>query len=87
MRTHLRTSLVIAVIGLVTLVTGALAAGAPQDAVSVVRQATAQFHDVEAAKAAGYELGYVNGPAPGSSPAASRTRPRASWAITTSTRG
>ena len=61
MRTHLRTSLVIAVIGLVVLVSGVLAAGAPQDAVSVVRQATAQFHDVEAAKAAGYELGYVNG--------------------------
>jgi hypothetical protein len=61
MRTHLRTSLVIAVIGLVTLVTGVLATSAPRDAVSVVRQATAQFHDVEAAKAAGYELGYVNG--------------------------
>ena len=61
MRTHLRAALVIAVIGLVTLVTGVLAASAPQDAISVVRQATARFHDVEAAKAAGYELGYVNG--------------------------
>ena len=28
---------------------------------AIVRQATAQFHSVEAAEAAGYELGYVNG--------------------------
>jgi hypothetical protein len=61
MRTRIRSAAIIAVIGLVTLVTGVLAARAPQDAVLVVRQATARFHDVEAAKAAGYELGYVNG--------------------------
>jgi hypothetical protein len=61
MRRRIRSAVVIAVIGLVTLVTSVLAASAPQDAVSVVRQATAKFHDVDAAKAAGYELGYVNG--------------------------
>ena len=61
MRTHLRAALMIAVIGLVTLVTSVLAASAPEDAVSVVRQVTAKYHDIEVAKADGYELGYVNG--------------------------
>jgi hypothetical protein len=36
-------------------------AAAGQDELAVVRQVTAKFHSVEAAKAAGYELGYVNG--------------------------
>ena len=34
---------------------------ARQDELAEVRRATAQFHSVEAATAAGYELGYVNG--------------------------
>src|SRR5256885_831085 len=34
---------------------------AGEDQLAVVRQVTAQFHNVEAAKAAGYELGYLNG--------------------------
>ena len=34
---------------------------ARQDELAGVRQVTAQFHRVEAAKEAGYELGYVNG--------------------------
>jgi hypothetical protein len=36
-------------------------AGAGQDDLAEVRQVTARFHSVEAAKDAGYELGYVNG--------------------------
>lgn len=36
-------------------------ASAGQDDLAVVRQVTAQFHDIDAATAAGYELGYVNG--------------------------
>ena len=32
-----------------------------QDDLAVVRQVTAKFHDVGTARAAGYELGYVNG--------------------------
>jgi hypothetical protein len=36
-------------------------AGAGQDELAAVRQVTAQFHRVEAAIDAGYELGYVNG--------------------------
>ena len=32
-----------------------------QSELAEVRRVTAQFHNVEAAKAAGYELGYVNG--------------------------
>jgi hypothetical protein len=51
----------LAVLGAIIVVTTVAATNAPQDTVSVVRQATAQFHDIEAAKAAGYELGYVNG--------------------------
>ena len=36
-------------------------ASARQDELAPVRRVTAQFHSVEAALAAGYELGYVNG--------------------------
>ena len=61
MRPRLRSSLVLAVLGAIIVVTTVAATNSPQDSVSVVRQATAQFHDIEAAKAAGYELGYVNG--------------------------
>src|SRR5688500_2656897 len=39
----------------------ALVAAAGQAELSEVRAATARFHDVDAAIAAGYELGYVNG--------------------------
>jgi hypothetical protein len=49
-----------AVVGLVTL-TGTALAAPSQDELSVVRQATAQFHDVDVARRAGYQLGYVNG--------------------------
>jgi hypothetical protein len=38
-----------------------MGAAAGQDELSEVRQATARFHDVDAAIAVGYELGYVNG--------------------------
>ena len=38
-----------------------MGAAARQDDLAAVRQATARFHDVDAALAAGYELGYVNG--------------------------
>lgn len=34
---------------------------AAQDELAPIRQATARFHSVEAAEAAGYELGYING--------------------------
>jgi hypothetical protein len=34
---------------------------AAQDELAPIRQATARFHSVAAAEAAGYELGYVNG--------------------------
>ena len=34
---------------------------ARQDELAAVREATAQFHTIDAATAAGYELGYVNG--------------------------
>ena len=61
MRTHLRFALLIAVVGLVSLGGGVLAAAGGDSDIAVVRQVTARFHDVDAAKAAGYELGYVNG--------------------------
>ena len=61
MRTHIRFALLIAVVALVSLGGGVLAAAGGDSDIAVVRQVTARFHDVDAAKAAGYELGYVNG--------------------------
>ena len=61
MRRHLRFALLIAIVGLVSLGGGVLAAAGGDSDIAVVRQVTARFHDVDAAKAAGYELGYVNG--------------------------
>jgi hypothetical protein len=61
MRTHARIALLLALVGLVSLA-GVVVAGAGGDSdIAIVRQVTARFHDVDAAKAAGYELGYVNG--------------------------
>jgi hypothetical protein len=45
---------------LATLFVPALASAGQQE-LAAVRAATAQFHDLDAAIAAGYELGYVNG--------------------------
>lgn len=61
MRTQVRFALLIAIGGVVGLGTNAVATTGRQDVVAVVRQATARFHDVDAAREAGYELGYVNG--------------------------
>lgn len=61
MRTHLRFAFLIAIVGLVCLGGGVLAAAGGDHDIAIVRQVTARFHDVDAAKAAGYELGYVNG--------------------------
>jgi hypothetical protein len=38
-----------------------VASAGGQSDLAVIRQVTARFHDVEVAKAAGYELGYMNG--------------------------
>ncbi len=48
-------------LGAVVLLAIPAVALARQDDLAAVRQATAQFQRVEAAEAAGYELGYVNG--------------------------
>jgi hypothetical protein len=61
MRTPVRFALLIAIVGLVSLGGGAIAAAGGDSDIAIVRQVTARFHDVDAAKAAGYELGYVNG--------------------------
>ena len=42
------------------LAIGGYAAASGQSELAEVRQVTARYHDVDAAKAAGYELGYVN---------------------------
>jgi hypothetical protein len=60
MRARVRFAVLIAIVGVVAL-GSAVVASASQDQLAVVRQVTAQYHDVETAKAAGYELGYVNG--------------------------
>ena len=46
---------------LASLFVPALVSAAGQAELSSVREATAKFHSVDAAMAAGYELGYVNG--------------------------
>jgi hypothetical protein len=46
---------------LVVALVAPMGAAARQDELAAVREATARFHDVDAAIAAGYELGYVNG--------------------------
>ena len=61
MRTHVRFALLIAIVGLVSLGGSVLAAAGGDSDIAIVREVTARFHDVDAAKAAGYELGYVNG--------------------------
>ena len=50
-----------AIIGLAAYGGNVLGTSGPQDELAEVRRATAQFHSVEAATEAGYELGYVNG--------------------------
>ena len=61
MRTHVRFALLMAIVSLVSLGGGVLAATAGESDIAIAREVTARFHDVDAAKAAGYELGYVNG--------------------------
>jgi hypothetical protein len=60
MRARVRFGVLMAIVALMVLGGNVLAAPS-QDDLAVVRQATARFHDIEAATAAGYELGYVNG--------------------------
>ena len=61
MRTQIRLAMLIAVVGVVALGSNVVATTGRQDLVAVVREATARFHDVDAARKAGYELGYMNG--------------------------
>ena len=51
----------LALAALVVLAATPVIATAAQDDLAPVRRATARFHSVDAALAAGYELGYVNG--------------------------
>jgi hypothetical protein len=60
MRARVRFAVLIAIVAVAAL-GSAVVASASQDQLAVVREVTAKFHDVETAKAAGYELGYVNG--------------------------
>jgi len=61
MRARFRFAILIAIAGLVAVGGNVLAAAGGQSDLAMVRQVTAKFHDVEVAKAAGYELGYLNG--------------------------
>ena len=61
MRARFRLAILMAIVGAVAIGGGVVASAAGQDEIAVVRQVTAQFHDIDAAKAAGYELGYLNG--------------------------
>jgi hypothetical protein len=61
MHARIRFAVLIAIVGVVVFGVNVVATAARQDELSVVRQVTARFHDVNVAKAAGYELGYLNG--------------------------
>jgi hypothetical protein len=61
MQTRFRLAFLVAIVGLAAFGGTVLATSARQDELAEVRQVTAQFHRVEAAIEAGYELGYVNG--------------------------
>jgi hypothetical protein len=54
-------AILVALVGVAVCGGNVLAAPALQDELAQVRRATAQFHSIETAIAAGYELGYVNG--------------------------
>jgi hypothetical protein len=59
MRNRFKFGFVIAIIGVAAAGGNVLATPAPQDELAEVRQVTAQFHRVDAATEAGYELGYM----------------------------
>jgi len=60
-QTRFKLAFLVAMVGVTAFAGTVLATPTPQAELAQVRQATAQFHRVEAALAAGYELGYVNG--------------------------
>jgi hypothetical protein len=61
MRPRIRLGFLTAVVGVAAFGANVVVTAAGQDDLSVVRQVTARFHDVDTAKQAGYDLGYVNG--------------------------
>lgn len=61
MKTRFKLAVLVALVGVAAFAGTVLATPIPQAELAQVRQATAQFHQVDAATAAGYELGYVNG--------------------------
>ena len=61
MQTRSKFGFLVAIVGVMVMGGTVLGTAAPQDELAQVRRATAQFHRLEAATAAGYELGYVNG--------------------------
>jgi hypothetical protein len=61
MRYRALSTIVFVIVGLALIGTGSIAAASRADELAPIRAATAAFHDVDAAKAAGYQLGYVNG--------------------------
>jgi hypothetical protein len=61
MHARIRFAMLLAIAGLITYGANVVVTANGEDPLAVVRQVTARFHDVDAAKAEGYELGYVNG--------------------------
>jgi hypothetical protein len=61
MKAPIRFAVLIAIVGVVAFGANVFASNGGQSDLAVVRQVTAKYHDVEVAKAAGYELGYLNG--------------------------
>ena len=61
MHLRIRFAILIAIVAVAVYGGTVVADTGGQSDLAEVRQVTAKFHDIETAKAAGYELGYVNG--------------------------
>jgi hypothetical protein len=61
MRYRSGATFLLVIVGLALMGTGSMVAANRADELAPIRAATAAFHDIDAAKAAGYQLGYLNG--------------------------
>lgn len=61
MHARIQVAVIAAIVVIAALGGSVKATSGAEDELAQVRRATARFHNVEAATAAGYELGYVNG--------------------------
>ena len=58
---RIRMALLLAIVAVIAFIGNAVADTDGQSSLAEIRAVTAKFHDINVAKAAGYELGYING--------------------------